>query len=361
MIKNFQAYKKRHMAFWQLDEVDSPLVGFTVGAGSDSWSYWQDNEAAQVLFRKEEINVDDIHPEAFVEDQQRYLEESSQIDDDICRTAMPLASIPWMEAILGCPVFSSGTNLKSGQILESPDLLTAVEFDQKNPWIQKYFQFINTYHRAFGDRFPVGQSILRGPSDVACAMLGAENATMALATNPADMQWLLQYVTNQLEQFLRLQLDYLPSFNNGYVIGQYEIWAPEPAIRIQEDFSVLYSPKLYDHFLMHLDKQLAAISEYNLIHLHASSLFLIDHFLEVSTIRAFQVSKDAGIDNIDHMLPALKKIQSADKPLIVKGRFDDQDLKLMKKNLSLYGLSVQPVVSGIKEAEEMLPHIRAWR
>ena len=118
MIKDFEQYKKRHLDFWTLAEVKQPLVGFTIGAGLDSWSYWQDNKAARALLEKKQIFAEDINPKDFVYDQLKYLESSEQIEDDVCRTAMPLASLPWMEAILGCPVLATGANMKSGEILD---------------------------------------------------------------------------------------------------------------------------------------------------------------------------------------------------------------------------------------------------
>jgi hypothetical protein len=358
MIQDFETYKKRHMAFWQMAESHSPLLGFTIGGGLDSWSYWQYNTAAQTLFKHETISTEHINPADFVEDQRRYLKSCAQFDDDICRTAIPLASIPWMEAILGCLVLSSGTSLKSKEFLDTPISLKPLEFDPTNTWIQKYLQFIDVYYQAFEDIYPIGQSVVRGPSDLACALLGAENATMALLVEPEAMHELLDYVTDQLEQFLRLQLQHLPSFHEGYVIGQYDIWAPRPVVRIQEDFSALYSPQLYDEFLRQLDERLAALAPYSLFHLHTSSLFLIDNILEVSTVKAFQVSKDAGIDTITDMLPGLQKIQKVGKPLIVKGAFNDEDLQLIEEYLSPSGLCLQPVVSNIKEAEQMLPRLR---
>jgi hypothetical protein len=362
MIRDFDSYKSKHLAFWQMSEMTSPLIGFTVGAGVDSWSYWQYNQAAQVLFELDVITPEDINPADFVEDQRHYLESASQIDDDICRTAIPLASIPWMEAILGCPVQSSGSSLKSKEMLDSPARLKTVDFDQHNPWIVKYLQFLNVYYQAFENQYPVGQSVIRGPSDLACALLGAEKATLALAMEPQAMHRLLEYVANQLEQFLRLQLKHILMFQGGYVIGQYEIWAPQPVVRIQEDFSVLYSPQLYDTFLKPLDEQLAAIAPYSLFHMHASSLFLIDHILKIRTVKAYQVSKDMGTATIEAMIPGLQKIQKAGKPLIVKGKFTDGELQLIKDNLSLSGLCLQPVVSGVEEAEQMLPLLRRmWR
>jgi hypothetical protein len=357
---DFEQYKKQHLDFWTLAEVKQPLVGFAIGAGLDSWSYWQDNKAAQELLNKQQILPEDINPKDFVDDQLKYLESSEQIEDDVCRTAMPLASIPWMEAILGCPVLATGVNMKSGEILDRAGSLKPIPFNPDNPWIIKYLQFIKVYTQAFGKRYPIAQSVLRGPSDLACALMGAENATMALATEPQEMHRLLDYVTDQLVEFLQLQLKHLPKYQGGYVIGQYEIWAPEPAIRIQEDFSVMYSPQLYSDFLKPLDERLAAVTPYNLIHLHASSLFLIDQFLTIPNIRAFQVTKDPGGTRLPDMMSAMLKIQEAGKPLIVKGRFDDADLNLMKSDLSGRGLCIQPVVGGLSEAEKMLTILRNW-
>jgi hypothetical protein len=360
MIKDFGQYKNRHRDFWALAEVKQPLVGFTIGAGLDSWSYWQDNKAARALLEKKQIFAEDINPKDFVDDQLKYLESSEQIEDDVCRTAMPLASLPWMEAILGCPVLATGANMKSGKILDRPGSLNRIPFNPDNPWILKYLQFVEVYTQAFGKRYPIAQSVIRGPSDLACALMGAEEATMALATEPREMLQLLEYVTGQLGEFLQLQLKHLPEFHDGYVIGQYEIWAPEPVIRIQEDFSVMYSPQLYADFLKPLDERLAEVASYNLIHLHASSLFLIDQFLSVSKIRAFQVTKDPGGTRLADMLSALVKIQEAGKPLIVKGKFDDADLDLIKKHLSVRGLCVQPVVGGKAEAEKLIQILRDW-
>lgn len=360
MKRDFKEFKERHMSFWEMREVDSPLIGFTIGAGLDSWSYWQYNKAAQALLNKRNILPDDINPIDFIEDQLHYLELSEQINDDVCRSAMPLASVPWMEAILGCPVFSTEAHMTSKKILDKVESLNPIPFTSDNIWVKKYFEFLKTYTYVFSERFPVAQSVLRGPSDLACALLSPEDATIALITEPEAMHFLLNYITDQLEQFLKMQISVLPKFQDGYVIGQYELWAPEPVLRIQEDFSTLYSPELYEEFLQPLDKRLAAISNYTLIHLHSSSLFLLDQFLKVSQIRVFQVTKDPGSVTLVDMMPSLLKIQLAGKPLIIKGQFEDSEYDLMKKKLSVRGLCVQPVVKNLSDANRILPILRKW-
>jgi len=355
-----EEYRNKHLKFWSLENVTSPLLGFTIGAGIDSWSYWQNNSAAKILFSKSKIYPGDLNPSDFVTDQIEYLKNSELIEDDIYRTAMPFASIPWMEAILGCPILSSGISFKSEKIITDPDNYERSGFSIENKWVEKYIEFIKIYNSNLKDSFPVGQSILRGPSDLACAILGVEGAAIALLTQPDSFNNLLIHVTNILEEFLRYQLKYLHKFKDGYVIGQYEIWAPEPVIRIQEDFSTLYSPELYNQFLKPLDEKLCGISNYSLIHLHSSSLFLIEQFLDIKSIRAFQVTKDPGGLTISEMISSLQKIQERGHPLIVKGQFNNNEISLMKEKLTTRGLCIQPVVSSHKESETMLQALENW-
>jgi hypothetical protein len=360
MPGDYKEYTERHLAFWSLEDTKRPLIGFTIGAGVDSWSYWKYNKAAQKIFNKKSIFPEDISPQDYVDDQFTYLKNSENIDDDIYRSAMPLASIPWMEAILGCPIISSGEHLSAQSIIDNPDSMDFKNFDAQNLWIRKYIEFLETYSRNFGNMYPVAQSILRGPSDLASALMGLENSAMALLTSGESMHRLFYYITDWLENFLILQLKHIPKFKGGYVIGQYEIWAPKPPIRIQEDSSVFYSPELFDEFLKPLDSRLASISEYTLIHLHSPSLALIDNFLDIENIRAFQVTKDPGGVSLQEMIPSLIKIQEKGKPLIIKGELAEGDLTLIKKQFSKRGLCIQPVVRSNKEAEYLLQLIKNW-
>jgi hypothetical protein len=361
MDGRFNTLKQRHLDFWEKKEVAYPLVGFTIGIGIDSWSYWRDNAALEQVWGKGRIDPEDLDPEAFVEDQRAYLMRADTAGDDIPRTAMPLAAIPWMEAILGCPVVATEAHFASQPILEGVHDFERVKFDTQNPWVLKYREFIETYSRAFAGWHPIGQSVLRGPSDLVCALVGPEKSTLALLDEPEALKILLDRVTAALERFILLEREWIPPFEGGSVIGQYDLWAPGTTLRMQEDFSTLYSPSLYRAFLKPQDERLAGLAEYTLIHLHSTSLFLIEEFLSVEKIRVFQVTKDPGTATLVKMMPALEKIQKAGRCLVLKGRFDQADLVFMKEKLSPVGLCVQPVVDGAEEAKAALDSYRTWR
>ncbi|NMB81528.1 MAG: hypothetical protein GYA14_06890 [Ignavibacteria bacterium] len=353
-------YKEKHLKFWLLEKVNSPLIGFTVGTGLDSWSYWQDNKAAQLLLKLDEISPENITPSDFVEDQIKYLQYTENIEDDIVRSAMPLASIPWMEAITGCKIISTNSSVSALKMFNHISEVEIMPFSSSNLWAKKYFEFFKVYDEIFKGKYPIGQSIIRGPSDLLCAILGVENAAVSLIDDPDGAKKILNQITENLESFLIAQSYLLPKFLDGYVIGQYELWAPEPVIRIQEDYSNLFSNEMYNEFLQPLDKRLGEITNYTLIHLHSSSLHLIENFLEVNTIRAFQITKDPNVESVDIMINALRKVQEFNKPLVVMGRFTKEDYSVLKNNLKPDGLCIQPVVKNKDEVSELLALLRSW-
>jgi len=352
--------KAKHIAFWARKNVTEPLVGFIVGSGIDPWSYWLSNPGAAALLRKKIIRPEDLDPKAFVAGQLKYLERTADIDDDIFRTGIPFASIPWMEAIIGCTVITTDKQFASQSCLRSIEEYVPISFESDNPWASKYVEFLTVYRDAFGEDFPVGQSVLRGVSDLFAALLGAQGAIEALIAEPKLSKQILIDLDKTLSDFLKFQQGWIPEFQGGYVVGQYELWAPGPVLRMQEDNLALYSPNLYREFIKPLNDAMGHMTPYTLLHLHSTSLFLLDDLLDLSGIRVFQVSKDEGSTILADILGSLKRIQDSGRCLVLKGRFTPEDIRLMKENLTPCGLSIQPVVRSVDEAKQMLPVFRNW-
>jgi len=144
------------------------------------------------------------------------------------------------------------------------------------------------------------------------------------------------------------------------VIGQYELWSPGVPQRIQEDNVALYSPGFYRDFLKPLNVKLAKAVPYTLLHLHSSSLFLLDDFLDIPGVTVFQFSKDEGNRTWRDMLPELRRVQENERCLLIKGRLEPEDVVQLKQQLTPRGLCVEPVVDSVGEAKEMLPALRSW-
>ena len=98
---------------------------------------------------------------------------------------------------------------------------------------------------------------------------------------------------------------------------------------------------------------ISCIAEYVLVHLHTTSLHVIDDFLKITGIKAFELDIDEGGRKINSYIDEIKKIQYADKNIIIKGRFDIDDLKIILKKFDRRGLCLMPVVTTKKEIEEI--------
>lgn len=351
---------ERHRLFWERHEVSSPVVGFTVGEGPDAWSYWATNPGAAALWNRNEILPEHVDPRAFVDGQRAYLERTLDIDDDAFRTAIPFASIPWMEAIIGCRIASTEAQFVRHSFLKNIAEYEPIMFDAQSPWALKYVEFLVVYREAFGDAYPVGQSILRGASDLLAALLGPQGAIEAMMAVPVLARQVLTDLNVVLDQFLRFQQQFIPEFHGGYVLGQYELWAPGITQRIQEDNVALYSPELYRGFLKPLNEKLARAVPYTLFHLHSSSLFLLDDLLDITGVTVFQFSKDEGDRTWGDMLPQLRRVQESERCLLIKGRLEPEDVADLKRELAPRGLCVEPVVDSVEEAKDMLPVLRSW-
>jgi hypothetical protein len=104
-----------------------------------------------------------------------------------------------------------------------------------------------------------------------------------------------------------------------------------------------------------VDREVAGHFSHAFIHLHTNSMFLYDLFLEVEEIRCFQVNYEvqSGGPSIAGMIPAFRKIQVANRPLLVRGSFTPDELRLLADSLDPRGLYLYIMVGSLEEVETL--------
>ncbi|MGQ9681328.1 MAG: hypothetical protein ACUVX9_02195 [Anaerolineae bacterium] len=301
----------------------------------------------------------DLRPESFLPYYERVFELENELEDDAFRAMQPFPAIPWSEAIIGCRIRRSGQHFWAEKLQIGLSELAGLRYEPSNPWVQKYVEFLQIFSQRFPSH-PVGQSILRGPTDLLATALGDEAAVLALMDEPELSEKALWALTEVLVAFIRHQWEHTPSFAGGYVIGQYDVWAPGPVTRLQEDAISLYSPAIYRRLVLPCDQRLCELTPHNLMHLHASCSHLLPVILANERLGAVQMSKDEGGTTLEGILPSLQMIQGAGKPLVIKGRFTLDEVALMKASLEPAGLCVQPVVDSLEAAQAIMPSLMQW-
>ncbi len=342
-----------YRAFWDRAPVKRPLVGFSI----KSWFPLQEFSASAAWQDCQVLTPEMVEPEAFLDDQERLLEEGEVMDDDIFRGASPSQAVPWLDGMLGATLrILPGTVLGVERMLRW-DELAELRLDPASAWFQKYVAFIQALVRRSAGRYPVSHGTLIGPSDIAALLRGHTQSIIDMVEWPEEMRRLLGRCGSIFCQITEEAWKHIPPYHGGYYDAQYQLWSPGPIVRLQEDAAGAFSPRLYRELLQAVDREVAGHFPSAFMHLHTNSMFLYDLFLEVQEIRCFQVNYEpqSGGPPIAGMIPALRKIQAAGRPLLVRGSFTVNELRLLADSLDPRGLYLYIMVGSLAEAESLRP------
>ena len=147
----------------------------------------------------------------------------------------------------------------------------------------------------------------------------------------------------------------LPLYEGGYFDGQYSLWTPGPIARLQEDATAGYSPALYRQLVLPVDRALARRFECSFMHLHSTSLFLLDAMLEIEELSCFEVNNDVSGPPVAKLIPFFRRIQQAHRALVIRGSFTAEELRGLVDALDPSGLLLLIMVKDDQEVGRLRP------
>jgi len=355
-MNNIQEKIKRHLAFWNKDKVDRPMVGFLIG----NYFFADCFKAAKnLMIPGKEIKATDIHVDDFLEDYERLYQQSIQVEQDAFWTACPFISVPWFEAILGCKIKALESSMASEPYLKDLNHLENIFSEKNNLWLDKFLEFTEKLVELSRDRFPVGQPIMRGLSDTMGALRGQSNFILDFYDYPEESKKILKKIKETFMYVMSRYQKILKEYHGGYSVALFNQWAPGKNFYIQEDLSNLLSPNIYRKYFYDLNKMISEDKNYDYctFHIHAASFFILDDLLEMDNIKAYEITKDVGGPSIKEMLPQLKKILNS-KRLILWGDLNQEDLDIILGNLSYKGLYLHIVSESVTKAKQLMDYIK---
>jgi hypothetical protein len=297
-----------------------------------------------------------VVPEAFLEDEERLLKEGEILGDDIIRGDMPAAAvIPWLSGMLGSTLRILPGNVLGEDRSATWEEMEALRLDQQNPWFKKYVEFAQTLVRHSNGRYPVSHGALVGPCDILGELRGHTQSIVDIMEEPERAMRALWRATHIFDEVTAAIWERLPLWHGGHFDGMYQLWAPGPIIRMQEDASGLYSPALYRKFLQPLDRYLAGRYANSFIHLHSTSMFILDAFLEIEELKCFEINNDAIGPPLVEMVPYFQMVQRVKRSLLVRGSLTPDDARLLMDSLEPRGLYLLVVVKDPREADTLRP------
>lgn len=353
-MDNIKKKINRHISFWQKEKVDRPMIGFQIGTEFFSDSY---HAAKRIMVPGKEIKSEDIDVDSFLADYERLYQRSIQVEQDSFWTASPFISIPWIEAILGCKIIAFKSSISS-----EPYLINIKDHSKiriNDLWLNKYLEFLEKLVLLSRGRFPVGQPIIRGLSDIMGALRGQTEFVLDFYDNPNEAWGLLKKIKDYLLIVFEEQQKRIAEFHGGYSVALFDLWAPGTNFYIQEDLSSLLNPEIFRKYFFVLDKSICEnpTFDYCTFHIHTPSFFILDDLMRIDKIKVFEITKDEGGAQIIEMLPQLKKI-IAKKRLILWGPLNEQDIDIILNNIPYNGLYLHILAESVSMASELMDLIK---
>ncbi|MEK7395646.1 MAG: hypothetical protein AAB116_01800 [Candidatus Poribacteria bacterium] len=343
---------ERHRAFWHRDNVDKPLLRI----GQYNSSYGQQVAPMSFPLADGSMAVDDVfylEPDMLspqrLHNIHKTQSEQPRTAGDIFGVDAPYGRVPWLEAIMGCPIRVSrqAHSMRSEHIFGDDwyEKVDSVLLDGR--WINRLLEFTDYLSENSNGAYLVANTLMRGPSDMVEAMIGGDNLCTGIYEHPNELHKLMNVCTDLFIKMAKAQLDRIKPFHDGYA-NLFGIWAPGRSVRTQDDASALVSPDHYAEFMLSYQDRIAEQFDYSTIHLHSGSLHTVDKVLE-SNITAVQTSLDPQPygPTVPELIPTFIKMQKK-KPILIEGPMLKSEFDLLMKSLSPNGL----YVSADMESEE---------
>lgn len=261
---------------------------------------------------------------------------------DRFRVADPYGRVPWVEAILGSPIRATirGGSMRTQACVDHWDEWERDATHRDDGWLNLLLRLTELLVERSGGRYAVVQPTMRGPCDLAEAVLGPELMCLSMYDHPQSLRRFLDEATETFIHILRELLARIPPAAGGFV-SPFGIWAPGTVVRTQCDATAFLSAAHYAQWYLPYDVRISESVDYSIIHLHSCSLHVVDALLAVERPHAIQVTLEARPKgpSLEEMLPIFRKILGA-KPLLLEGKLSEAEVRWLQDRLPAGGLAI---------------------
>ena len=340
MSDNLAELLDRHRAFWRREKVDRPLVAVKPYAPlAPKYIPLRDVQWGTEDLRLEPAMFD---PRTSANIEQWHNHPGQLLLGDSFSLRQPFVRIPWVEGILGCPIWA---DRESGSIWSKAFLPNAsaghdIAIDPDDPWLRLLLDMTRLLVEENDGTYLVAQTLMRGPIDMVRAVLGDEAMCLAVYDDLEALRRLLSVTTEVFIAVAKAQQAVVPPFRGGYA-SYYGVWAPGTVVRTQCDMSSVLSPKTYAELVIPFEDRICREFDHSIIHLHSGYLHTVDALLDAELPQVLQIALDTGSTPVTtrDLVPICRKILQR-KPLIIEGHMTRDDFEYLLESLPARGLYI---------------------
>ena len=350
----------KNSAFLNRANVDRPLIGIHIWDPQFRKLYKETNKT---IAEKGEVKPEDIVTKNFLKDIDRIIAMHEEIGGDLLWPVCPYVYIPWMEAIIGCPIYSNETTFFAKAFINKWDDFynKKVDISKNNRWLSKLLEIQSALVEHLCANYPVSSSShLRGPVDMMAAALGQTRMPLELYDNPDKIKEMCSIYAEVFIGVAKMQNEIASKSEfGGFTVNGYGIWTPYVCQYLQDDAMAFLSPRFYRELIK--EQHIKIVNSFDSVfyHLHPISLFIIDDLLKMKKVSVIEVNREPEAigPSIKELLQIFRKIQNNGKSLLINFTQSAVSLDLFEKEVEIIcrelfynGLCIYVMADNIEDA-----------
>ncbi|MEM1582783.1 MAG: hypothetical protein QXK89_09800 [Candidatus Bathyarchaeia archaeon] len=334
--------KQRFEAFWKREPLNKPICYIT----APREKHIEINFPTAKSIEERWINIEYVLKKI-----EHYFENTKFLGD----------AIPWYLPNLGPNSFSAflGANLKfiSDETSWAEPFIDDIsryhpEFREDNKWWRIMSNLLDDICGVAEGNFLVGIPDIHYGGDSLAALLGTRNLVRSLYTKPNEVKKLIGELTKiclevferyyqRISRVQRGSITWIPAYSKGRYFA------------LQDDFSGLVSPKMFEEFFLEEQVTLANSLNNSIFHLDGPmALGNLDYLLKIESLNGIQWVPGAGSKPMSEWINVCLKVLKNNKCLVVECK--PEEVEIMLSKLSYRGLMLCIPCRSEKEAKSVL-------
>jgi len=243
-----------------------------------------------------------------------------------------------------------------------PEKLPPLRFDERNSWWRTTEDIIRRCVELSRGKYIVGCPDLIENVDVLSSLRGAQTLLLDMVERPEWVEQKVWEINDVWFTAYRRIYDLIKLEDGSSTFGAFYIWGPGKVAKVQCDASAMFSPKMYQRFVVPALMAQCEWLDHSLYHLDGTQAMVhLDALLAIEPLDAIEWTPQAGIETGGHKRwhDMYRRILAAGKSVQVVNVELDEVLPLLD-TIGPKGVYMLIQFKDEREAEQVLKNVEPY-
>lgn len=243
-----------------------------------------------------------------------------------------------------------------------PEKLPPLHFDPNHPWWRTTENIIRRCVELSRGKYIVGCPDLIENVDVLSSLRGAQTLLMDMVERPEWVGQKIQEINDVWFAAYQRIYDLIKLEDGSSTFGAFYIWGPGKVAKVQCDASAMFSPRMYQRFVVPALTAQCEWLDHSLYHLDGTQAMVhLDALLQIQPLDAIEWTPQAGIETGGHKRwhDLYRRILAAGKSVQVVNVEPDEVLPLLEA-IGRKGVYMLIQFKDEREAEKILERVGSY-